>query len=123
MKPRSKDVVSTASGLHPEQRVVDHLRLAGMDQRRSLLVLRHAQTEDMRPGRRDVERRLTANGERQAAEAGEYLRKRGIKRSTPEAVGAVDGRFPAAALAELEFDGKWSRLDACSLLFVWLPAT
>ncbi|HKH54608.1 MAG TPA: histidine phosphatase family protein [Propionibacteriaceae bacterium] len=94
-----------------------------MDQRRSLLVLRHAQTEDMRPGRRDVERRLTANGERQAAEAGEYLRKRGIKRSTPEAVGAVDGRFPAAALAELEFDGKWSRLDACSLLFVWLPAT
>jgi len=61
MKPNQQDVVSTASGLHPEQRVVDHLRLAGMDQRRSLLVLRH--------------------------------------------------------------DGKWSRLDPCSLLFVWLPAT
>jgi hypothetical protein len=67
---KQQDVVSPASGLHPEQRVVDHLRLAGMDQRRSVLVLRHAQTEDMRPGERDVERRLTANGERQAAEAG-----------------------------------------------------
>jgi hypothetical protein len=94
-----------------------------MDQRRSLLVLRHAQTEDMRPGGRDVERRVTANGECQAAEAGGYLRKRGITGSTPEAVGAADGRFPAAALAEPEFDGKSSQLDTCSLLFVWLPAT
>ena len=172
-----------------------------MDQRRSLLVLRHARTEDMRPDGRDVDRRLTADGEGQAAEAGDYLRKRGITvdavlcssavrarqtldllrlgdqpasdrvdiadrfynagtdtlieavrelpddcqvallighapgapgvvyeltdptTSTPEAVGAIDGRFPAAALAELEFDGKWSQLDACSLLSVWLPAT
>ena len=49
-----------------------------MDQRRSLLVLRHAQTEDVRPGGRDTERRLTADGERQAAAAAEYLRQRGI---------------------------------------------
>ena len=30
-----------------------------MDQRRTLLVLRHAQTEDVRPGSKDSERRLT----------------------------------------------------------------
>lgn len=171
-----------------------------MDQRRSLLVLRHAQTEDVRPGGRDTERRLTANGERQAAEAGDYLRQRGITvdtvlcssavrarqtldllelggqpapdrvdiaerfynagtdtlieavreladdcrvallighapgapgvvyeltdptTSTPKAVAAIEGRFPAAALAQLEFDGDWSRLGTCALVSVWLPA-
>ena len=49
-----------------------------MDQRRILLVLRHAQTEDVRPGSRDNERRLTPDGERQAREAGDYLRTRNI---------------------------------------------
>ena len=28
--------------------------------------------------------------------------------STPEAVSAIEGRFPAAALAQLEFEGDWS---------------
>ena len=49
-----------------------------MDQRRILLVLRHAQTEDIRPGSRDTERRLTPDGERQARQVGEYLRAQGI---------------------------------------------
>ena len=44
-----------------------------MDQRRTLLVLRHAQTEDVRPGSKDSERRLTPDGERHAVEVGDYL--------------------------------------------------
>jgi len=170
-----------------------------MDQRRSLLVLRHAQTEEARPGRPDKERRLTPDGQRQATEAGDHLRTLGItvdtvlcssaararqtlellkldeqrasgqvdvadrfynagtdtlihslrelpddrhvallighapgapgvvyeltNRSTsvPEAVAAIEGRFPAAALAQLEFDGDWSQLDSCSLTRVWMP--
>jgi phosphohistidine phosphatase len=49
-----------------------------MDQRRYLLVLRHAQTEDARPGRPDRERRLTPDGERHATEAGDHLRTLGV---------------------------------------------
>src|SRR5215217_6026159 len=49
-----------------------------MDQRCTLLVLRHAQTEDMRPGSRDSERRLTPDGERDAEQVGDYLREQGI---------------------------------------------
>ncbi|HKF87581.1 MAG TPA: histidine phosphatase family protein [Propionibacteriaceae bacterium] len=170
-----------------------------MDQRRSLLVLRHAQTEEARPGRPDKERRLTPDGQRQATEAGDHLRTLGItvdtvlcssaararqtlellkldeqrasgqvdvadrfynagtdtlihslrelpddrqvallighapgapgvvyeltdrSTSVPEAVAAIEGRFPAAALAQLEFDGDWSQLDSCSLTRVWMP--
>jgi phosphohistidine phosphatase len=170
-----------------------------VDQRRILLVLRHAQTEDVRPGSRDNERRLTPDGERQAREAGDYLRTRNIAidavlcssavraqqtlellkiddqlpanrveiadrfynagadtlinaarelpvdcrvallvghapgapglvhemadpdTSTPEAIGALESRFPAAALAWLEFDGDWSQTEAGSLIAVRLP--
>ena len=49
-----------------------------MYQRRTLLVLRHAKTEDSRPGSKDSERRLTPDGERHALEVGEYLRTHGI---------------------------------------------
>jgi hypothetical protein len=49
-----------------------------MDQRRTLLVLRHAQTEDVRPGSRDSERRLTPDGERDAEQVGDYLREQEI---------------------------------------------
>jgi phosphohistidine phosphatase len=49
-----------------------------MDQRRTLLVLRHAKTEDTRPGSQDSERRLTPDGERHAQEVGDYLRSQGI---------------------------------------------
>jgi phosphohistidine phosphatase len=41
--------------------------------------------------------------------------------SRPEALGAIEGRFPAAALAQLEFDGDWSQLDSGSLVSVRLP--
>jgi phosphohistidine phosphatase len=170
-----------------------------MDPRRTLLVLRHAKTEDSRPGSKDSERRLTPDGERAALEVGDYLRTQGITvdtvlcssaararqtldllklgdqldpnrveiadrfynagtdtlinavrelpndcqvallvghapdapgvvyeltdqtTSTPEAVTAIDGRFPAAALAQLEFDGDWSGVETGSLVSVRMP--
>jgi phosphohistidine phosphatase len=170
-----------------------------MDQRRTLLVLRHAKTEDTRPGSKDSQRRLTPDGERHALEVGDYLRTQGIvvdtvlcssavrarqtlellklgdqldpdrveiadrfynagtdtlinavrelpedcfvallvghapgapgvvyeltdpTTSTPEAVSAIEGRFPAAALAQLEFDGDWSEIERGSLVFVRVP--
>jgi phosphohistidine phosphatase len=171
-----------------------------VEQRRTLLVLRHAKTEDMRPGSRDSERRLTPDGERHAQEVGDYLRSEGITidavlcssaararqtlellklgdqpaqdrveiadllynagadtllnavrelpddcrvallighapgaprvvselidqtTSTPEAVSAIEGRFPAAALAQLEFDGDWSEIECGSLVLVRIPS-
>jgi phosphohistidine phosphatase len=169
-----------------------------MDQRRTLLVLRHAKTEDSRPASKDSERRLTPDGECAALEVGDYLRTRGIgvdtvlcssaararqtldllkldqldpnrvdiadrfynagtdtlinavreladdchiallvghapgapgvvyeladqTTSTPEAVRAIEGRFPAAALAQLEFEGDWSGLETASLVSVRMP--
>jgi phosphohistidine phosphatase len=172
-----------------------------MDQRRTLLVLRHATTEDSRPGSKDSERRLTPDGERAALEVGDYLRTLDIAvdtvlcsiavrarqtldllklgdqvpldrvdiadrfynagtdtlinavrelpynchvallvghapgapgvvyeltdqtTSTPEAVSAIEGRFPAAALARLEFEVDWSQLDSGSLVSVRLPGS
>jgi phosphohistidine phosphatase len=41
--------------------------------------------------------------------------------STPEAVNAIEGRFPAAALAQLDFDGDWSEIAGGWLVFVRLP--
>src|SRR4029453_14435257 len=170
-----------------------------MNQRRALLVLRHAKTEDVRPGNKDSERRLTPDGERHALELGDYLRAQGITvdavlcssaararqtlellklddqllhdrveiadryynagadtlinavrelpddcqvallvghapaapgvvfeladptTSSPEALGAIEGRFPAAALARLEFNGDWSGVARASLLSVRMP--
>jgi phosphohistidine phosphatase len=172
-----------------------------MNQRRTLLVLRHAKTEDVRPGSKDSERRLTPDGERHALEVGDYLRAQDITvdtvlcssaararqtlellklddqllqdrveiadrfynagtdtlinavrelpadchvallvghapgapgvvyemsdptTSTPEALGAIEGRFPAAALARLEFGADWSQLDSGSLVWVRLPGS
>jgi phosphohistidine phosphatase len=170
-----------------------------MDQRRTLLVLRHAQTEDTRPGRRDSERRLTPDGERDARQVGDYLREQGIlidtvlcssavraqktfdllklvdqldadrvkiadlfynagadtllnalrelsddcrvvllighapgapslvheltdpALSSPEAVTAMESRFPAAGLAQLEFEDDWSQVESGSLVSVRMP--
>jgi phosphohistidine phosphatase len=170
-----------------------------MDQRRTLLVLRHAKTEDTRPGSRDSERRLTPVGERDAEQVGDYLREHGIMidtvlcssaararqtlellklgdqlnpdrveitdrfynaggdslidavrelpddcrvallighapgapalvheltepaASNPEAVAAIESRLPAAGLAQLEFDGDWSQLEAGALLSIRIP--
>jgi phosphohistidine phosphatase len=171
-----------------------------MDQRRTLLVLRHAQTEDVRPGSRDSERRLTPDGERDAEQVGDYLREQEIMidtvlcssaararqtlellkldqldpdrleiadlfynaggdtlrnairdlpddchiallvghapaapalvheltdvgTSSPEAVAAIESRFPAAALARLDFNGDWSQLDSGSLVSVRMPGS
>ncbi|HET8916024.1 MAG TPA: histidine phosphatase family protein [Propionibacteriaceae bacterium] len=170
-----------------------------MNQRRTLLVLRHASTEDVRTGSKDRERSLTPDGERDALELGDYLRAQGITvdavlcssaararqtlellklddrllqdrveiadrfynagadtlinavrelpddsrvallvghapgapgvvyeladptTSRAEAMGAIEGRFPAAALARLEFDGDWSEVEAASLVSVRMP--
>jgi len=43
--------------------------------------------------------------------------------STPEAVRAIESRFPAAALAHLEFEGDWSEIDAGSLVSVRMPGS
>jgi phosphohistidine phosphatase len=170
-----------------------------MDQRHILLVLRHAQTEDARPVSRDSDRRLTAEGERQAREVGDFLRKQNITidavlcssavraqqtlellqlgdqldpsrvdiadrfydaggdtlleavralpddckvalivghapgapglvhemtdaaSSTPEAVDAIESRFPAATLAQLVFEADWSHAESGSLVAVRMP--
>jgi phosphohistidine phosphatase len=170
-----------------------------MNQRRTLLVLRHAKTEDVRPASKDSERRLTPDGERQAQEVGQYLQTQGITVDTvlcssavrarqtlellklgdqllqdrveiadrlynagadtlinavrelpddchvallvghapgapgvvyeltdpttsrPEALGAIEGRFPAAALAQLEFESDWSEIGAGALVSVRMP--
>jgi phosphohistidine phosphatase len=63
-----------------------------MDQRRTLLVLRHAKTEDTRPGSKDSERRLTPDGERAALEVGDYLRTQGITVDTVLCSSAVRAR-------------------------------
>jgi phosphohistidine phosphatase len=171
-----------------------------MDQRRTLLVLRHAKTEDVRPGSKDSKRRLTPDGERDSQEVGDYLREQGMSidtvlcssavrarqtfqflklddqldpdrveisdrfynagsdtlinavrelpedchvallighapgapglvheltdpaASSPGAVATIESRFPAAALAQLEFQGDWSQADSGSLVAVRLPA-
>jgi phosphohistidine phosphatase len=164
--------------------------------RRTLWLLRHATTEDARPGHKDADRRLTAEGEGQAQQVGEYLRGQGGRidavlcssalrarqtldllgisaattdiavryytagtdtliealrslpdevttallvahapalpgvaheladqtSSDPAALAAIDGRFPAAAIAHLDFDGRWADLDSAALVDVRLPA-
>jgi phosphohistidine phosphatase len=162
--------------------------------RRTLWLLRHAKTEDARPGHSDIDRRLTPEGEAQARAVGEALRAYGpfdtvlcssalrarqtfdlldvptaatdfaesyyragtdtwidALRALPEEVGtallvghapalpgvayeladpetsnsdaraAIDGRFPAAGLARLEFDGSWADLESAALVDVKLP--
>jgi phosphohistidine phosphatase len=42
--------------------------------------------------------------------------------STPVAVSAIEGRFPAAALAQLDFDGDWSAVRD-RLISVWMPGS
>jgi len=63
-----------------------------MDQRRTLLVLCHAKTEDTRPGSKDSERRLTPEGERAALRVGDYLRTQGTAVDTVLCSSAVRAR-------------------------------
>jgi phosphohistidine phosphatase SixA len=41
--------------------------------------------------------------------------------SAPSAVSAIESRFPAAAVARLEFDGNWSEIEGGSLVSVRMP--
>jgi hypothetical protein len=41
----------------------------------------------------------------------------------PEAVSAIEGRFPAAALAQLEFGCDWSKIEKGSLTAVRMPSS
>jgi phosphohistidine phosphatase len=167
-----------------------------MAAQRTLWLLRHAHTEDSRPGHKDTDRRLTSRGEDQAREMGEYLRATSVqvdavlcssaararqtlsllgvsspasdiaeryytagtdtlleavrelpdevatalvvghapalpgvayeladrKASKPAAWDAIDGRYPAATLARLDFDGTWANLDLAALTDVHTPA-
>jgi phosphohistidine phosphatase len=165
---------------------------------RTLLLLRHAQTEDTRPGGRDLDRELTAYGEEQARAVGTFLAETGLtvdavlcsaavrarqtlaalglalpdasrldisseyynagadtlvealrnldgdcrtvllaghapgvpavayeladpETSDPAVLAAIDGRFPAATLARLEFTGDWADLETAALVHVRLP--
>ena len=59
---------------------------------RTLIALRHAQTEDVRPGGHDLDRRLTAHGEEQARAVGDFLREQGITVDTVLCSAAVRAR-------------------------------
>jgi phosphohistidine phosphatase len=161
---------------------------------RTLMLLRHAKTEDSRPGHRDDARRLTPEGEQQAAGLGDHLRRERVQvdvvlcssamrarqtveafglaapvevtdrlyeaggdeilalirdldhdvehvlvvghspalpamaqeladpdGSDPEALGKLERRFPAGALATLSVNGTWSELDRANLVSIRLP--
>jgi phosphohistidine phosphatase len=166
--------------------------------RRRLILLRHAEATDTRPGGRDMERQLTALGEQQARGVGDFLRDQGVEidavvcssavrarqtlerlglpiepsrvqlsddcynagvdtllealRALPEdcavallvghapgvpgvafeladpeasdsaAMAAIERRFPAAAIAQLEFTGAWADLAEASLVSIRFPA-
>ena len=168
-----------------------------MTTQRSLILLRHAQASDSLPGGHDIDRKLTALGERQARGVGNFLRNQGIEvdavvcssalrarqtldqlalnvepsrvevseayynagvdtlldslRALPadcavallvghapgvpgvafeladpdaseaSALTALEHRFPAAAVARLEFDGDWADLAEAALVGVGLP--
>jgi hypothetical protein len=93
-----------------------------MDQRRTLLVLRHAETEDTRPGSRDSERRLTPDGERNAQQVSDYLRKQGVIINTVLCSSAVRARQTfellkldvdpdCGKIADLFLQRRWRHLD------------
>ncbi len=169
-----------------------------MTTRRTLILLRHAQASDSLPGGRDIDRKLTALGEQQARDVGNFLRDQGIEvdavlcssavrarqtldqlalsvdptrvevsenyynagvdtlldalralpadcavallvghapgvpgvifeladreASDPAAMTAVERRFPAAAVARLEFAGAWADLAEAVLVSIRFPA-
>jgi phosphohistidine phosphatase len=43
--------------------------------------------------------------------------------SEPAALAAIDGRYPAATIARLDFDGTWADLDSAALTDVRTPTT
>ena len=65
---------------------------------RSLLLLRHATTEGIRPGHPDRARRLTVDGQRQAAAVGDHLRSSGTRPDIVLCSPATRAQQTAAAL-------------------------
>jgi phosphohistidine phosphatase len=76
---------------------------------RTLMVLRHAQTEGTRPGSTDHARRLTPDGERQAVELGEHLRTAGVEVDVALCSSATRAR---QTLDALRLDARQVVLDA-----------
>ncbi len=74
--------------------------------KRTLLLLRHATTEDFRPGFQDRDRRLTERGRAEALEVGRWLREQGIEVDQVVCSSAVRTRQTLAGLdlsAPVEF--------------------
>ena len=67
--------------------------------RRNLILLRHAQAIDAQPGARDIDRKLTALGERQARGVGDFLRAQGIEVDAVVCSSAVRARQTLNQLA------------------------
>lgn len=65
---------------------------------RTLVLMRHAETEAVRPGSPDRDRRLTPDGERWAAAVGEALRASGVAADLVVASSAVRARQTAEGL-------------------------
>jgi phosphohistidine phosphatase len=75
---------------------------------RSLILLRHAQAGDSLPGGHDIDRKLTALGERQAREVGDFLRNQGVQVDAVVCSSAVRAR---QTLEQLALDVEPSRVD------------
>jgi phosphohistidine phosphatase len=75
---------------------------------RSLILLRHAQASDTLPGGHDVDRKLTALGERQARGVGNFLRNQGIKVDAVVCSSAVRAR---QTLDQLALEVEPSRVE------------
>src|SRR5689334_511217 len=65
---------------------------------RTLMLLRHAKAEDSLPGHTDNARRLTPEGEQQAAELGDHLRREHVQPDVVLSSSAVRARQTAEAL-------------------------
>ena len=92
-----------------------------MDQRRTLLVLRHAKTEDNAVREVPDDCRVALLVGHAPAVPGLVHELTDPASSTPQAVRAIESRFPAAALAQVEFEGDWSVIEAGSLVSVRIP--
>ena len=79
-----------------------------MTTQRSLILLRHAQAGDSLPGGHDIDRKLTALGERQAREVGNFLRDQGIEVDAVVCSSAVRAR---QTLDQLALDVEPSRVE------------
>jgi len=69
-----------------------------MATRRTVLLLRHAETEGTRPGGRDADRQLTGYGEKQARAVGAFLAHQGLTVDAVLCSAAVRTRQTLAAL-------------------------